>query len=388
MTANQRKLLDRSRSLFRLKKWWFDVFPDLQLPIPRIDDCPMLLGIMQHASGQRGEFPPFEYQCQVLQRCDVLSKTNTRSTLENVLETLRVFKDEWHRHQQFLLPFDVSRSTGLCPDVVIEISKYLSLIDTINAFSISILPVLRQAHSKVHLNNPSYRLLQMIPHYLDPRQISSVYIIDDIHRPTHHLSAFQIFDQLVSMTIFSQRREPMIGRLLPYFPAVRRLCLWFITQFDWILAKDLRDLSSHRITHLHIRCTGVLSDDFATRNQEGGYPKNITITSLIFDLTSNQVNRDKAYFFRRTPAVVSFNLPMSFIASLTNIRRVRLIFNRNQLQTFLQVNQWQQLIHECLCLNRVIIQLANSVEFTQDALRIERTLRLSRPGMIFRIINA
>ena len=194
---------------------------------------------MQHASGQRRDFSPFEYHCQVLQRCDLLPRTKTRSTLENVLETLRVFKEEWHRHQQFLVPFDVSRSTGLCPDVLAVISEYLFLNDAINAFSISILPVLHQSHSKVHLNNPSYRLLEMIPEHLDPRQISSVRIIDNIDRPTHHLSAFQIFDRLVSVIVFSQTGQQTIGRLLPYLPAVHRLCVWFVTEFDWTLFKDL-----------------------------------------------------------------------------------------------------------------------------------------------------
>ena len=345
----------------------------------------MLVGIMPHASGQQGEFSPFEYQCQVLQRGGLLFNTNTRSTLENVLETLRVFKEEWHRHQQFLLPFDVSRPTGLCPDVVIEISKYLSLIDTINAFSISILPVLRQAHSKVHLNNPSYRLLQMIPHYLDPRQISSVYIIDDIHRPTHHLSAFQIFDQLVSMTVFSQRREPMIGRLLSYFPAVRRLCLWFITQFDWILAKDLRDLSSHPITHLHIRCTGVYFDILWTGNTRDVHSKNTTITSFTFDGEYDPWHRNRSQRHLRPERSNYFKPVIRFIRSLVNIQRVRFITSEYRVNQLLQVNEWREVISECVRLDRVIIQLVNDEGYTREAHNIEQELRRIRPGIIFRI---
>jgi hypothetical protein len=77
--------------------------------------------------------------------------------------------------------------TGLCPDVQIEISKYLTLDDTINAFSISILPYLRQAHTKVHLVDAPNPFLQIIAEHLDRNQISSVRIRVNPWRPYHFL---------------------------------------------------------------------------------------------------------------------------------------------------------------------------------------------------------
>jgi thiamine kinase-like enzyme len=126
----------------RLKKWWCDIFPALKLPDLQAEDCPGLIEIMLRARRVKPGCFQSEYQCQVLQRCDLLPQAKTRSTLEKVVETLRTFRQEWQYHQHFLVPFDFVRSTGLCPDVVIEITKYLSLVDTINAFSIVILPLL------------------------------------------------------------------------------------------------------------------------------------------------------------------------------------------------------------------------------------------------------
>jgi hypothetical protein len=345
----------------------------------------MLIGIMQHASGERGEFSPFEYQCQLLQRCDVLPKINTRSTLENVLETLRTFKQEWHRHQQFLIPFDFSRSTGLCPDVVIEITKYLSLNETITACSIDILRLLRDAHSKVHLNNPSKRFLQIIPEHLDTRQIVSLHITDDIDSPACDFLALQMFDQVVSVTVLSQRAKQTIGRLLPHFPRVRRLSLWFGDEFDSVLLEDLRGLSFYSITRLHIRCPGVSSSWLWSEYDRGDHSKNKTITSFILDSTYYQVNWNKRYSSFGSPPLLFFKLPMPFIKSLSNVRRIRLVVNRDQLEMCLLVDQWQQLISECPQLERVIIQSPDSEKFTQTTLNIEQTLRLSRPEMIFRI---
>ena len=127
----------------------------------------MLIGVMRLAPREETGFSSFEYRYQVLQLCDRLPETGQRSTVENVLETLIAFRKEWHRHQSFLVPFDVCQSTGLCSDVVVEICEYLLLDESINAFTTSILPLLRDGYSKVHLNNPSKRFVEMIPRHLD-----------------------------------------------------------------------------------------------------------------------------------------------------------------------------------------------------------------------------
>ena len=207
----------------RLKIWWCEVFPASQLPDMPIDDYPMLIGVMEHATGDQGDFFPFGHQCQVLQRCDLLPQSGQRSSLALVLKALMTFKERWHLSRQFLLPFDIGQSTGLCPDVLVEIAKYLSLNDAIHAFSISILSVLRQAHSKIHLNDPSRQFLEIIPDQLDSRQVASVRMSGDLQRSERDLSAFQIFDQLSNLTVVSERGTHTLSQLLRYLPSIRRL---------------------------------------------------------------------------------------------------------------------------------------------------------------------
>ena len=346
----------------------------------------MLIGIIQHAPKQRGDFSPGEYQYEILERRDLLPKTNTISTHKSVLETLRTFEQEWHRHQQFLVPFDVCQSTGLCMDVVIEISKYLSLTDTLNAFSLSVLPLLRETHSKVHLNNPSKRLLQTITGHLDARQIVSLHISDDIHTPVCDFSALQKFQELVFVTIHSPRWQETIGYLLDDFPRLRRLSLWFDKPLDATLFGNLRGLLSFTITHLRIRCAGVLFDDRRREFREGADSKNKTITSFIFDSTYNQVNQNRTYLYG-SALHSCFEPPMMFISFLSDVQRVRLVIHRDEIKSTFRIGHWETLIRKCRHLNRVSIHLADSEEFTQGALNIEQTLRLSRPEMIFRIKN-
>ena len=79
---------------------------------------------------------------------------------------------------------------------------------------------------------------------------------------------------------------------------------------------------------------------------------------------------------------------MEFIQSLVNVRRVRFIPDRYQIQTFLQFNLWQKLICECLYLDRIMSLLLADGDFAHEAEEIEQYLRYLRPGVIFRIKSA
>ena len=371
----------------RLRKWWCYTFPDLKLPDLQIEHFPMLIGIMLRARREEPNCLQSEYQCQVLQRCDLLLQTNTKSTLEDLLQTLRTFRAEWHRQQQFLVPFDVVRSTGLCPDVLAEISKYLSFDEMIRAFSVNILPALRRARAKVNLVTPSNSLLQMVCRHLDPTQIASLRITDNFQIPRRYLPSFLTFTQLTSVTAVSKRGTHAIDYLRRYLPNLRRLALWFNDETEWHLFRGLRDLSSPPITHLQIHCPG--NHFISLRNEyqaQKHYAKNTTITSFMFDTEYYPVHRGG--FHRHNHSSQLVNSALDFIGSLTNVRRVRFVTNRSKIQTFLQLNEWQWLIGDCACLERVIIQLVDGGDFTREAKNIEQELCHLRPTIVFRIKSA
>jgi hypothetical protein len=156
----------------------------------------MLIGIMHYTWEPRATSSPFKYHSRVFQRGSLMRNTDLRSMLDNLLDTLRAFRQEWQDYRQSLVPFDFSASTGFCPDVLVEISEYLWLNDAINAFSLSILPLLHQSHCKVHLHNPSDRSLEVILRYLDPRQITSLHMTAELFKSERYSSTLRIFDQL------------------------------------------------------------------------------------------------------------------------------------------------------------------------------------------------
>ena len=347
----------------------------------------MLIGIMRRAPREETEFSLFKYQFQVLQHCDLLVQTGQRATLENVLKTLNGFREEWHRNQQFLVPFDVSRSNFLCPDVLLEIVKYLSWPDAINAFSIGVLPLLRDTHTKIQLNDPSHRFLQMIQQHFDPSRIVSLRVTDNFRAPEGDFSLLRTFDQLASLTVVSKREIYMIIRLIRYLPHVRFISLSFDEPINWDYFGELiQHLRNDSTTCLELRCAGMLCGHSHVADWMKLYMQNTSITSFVFysghhSLCSRTHRRqnDQCCFFEST---------VKFIQSMVNVQRVRFITVRSQIKMFLQVQLWQQLIIKCVHLDRVIIKMLNDGDYTRETASIEQNLRRLRPRMIFQIETA
>ena len=338
---------------------------------------------MRLAPREETGFSSSEYRYQVLQLCGQVPWTSQRSTLENVLETLIAFRKEWYHHQPFPIPFDVCQSTGLCPDVVLKICEYLLLNESINAFTPSILPLLRDGHSKVHLKHPSKRFVEMLSQNLDPRQVTSLRIADDPRRLRSDLSAFRIFDQLISLTILSDPTACALFGRQNHLPKDYLDDLLLERNLYSYSLSILRQLSSYPITHLHIRCTDDCYDYFWPEDLQRRLVKNSTITSFTFDAECYPLAKSSHHCFVDSTNYIDSAL--SFVELLVNVRRVRLIVNRYCLEEILEARRWRRLMGECIHLNRVIVQLKDYGDLKQEATSIERELRQFRPGMIFRI---
>ena len=303
-----------------------------------MDDCPTLIGIRQHGSKERNHFSPFEHHTLVLSRCDLWLQTNNTSTVNTVLQKLSAFRQNWQRNYQFLFPFDFNQSTGMLPDILIEIKKYLSLNEAINAFSISILSLLRQTHSKIHLNNPSEQFLKMIHRYVDRRQIASLHITDGLLELEHRCLVWAsiMLDHPINLTVVIRREAGNVRHLLSILPKAHRLSLWFEGTISSFLLKKIQQPGRYPITWLYIRCADVPSER-PWRETGDDYPKNTTITSFILDSAYFPTHLDKHNYQRnRRQRHTDFaKLVMKSIGSLINIQRVRLITRQSEIEYFL-----------------------------------------------------
>ena len=82
---------------------WNNSFPDSDFVDLRVEESPMLIGVMQHSPREKRRFSPFDYETRVLLRHDPLEMTGPGLTLEEVLRMLHAFSEEWYRNEELLV---------------------------------------------------------------------------------------------------------------------------------------------------------------------------------------------------------------------------------------------------------------------------------------------
>jgi hypothetical protein len=249
-------------------------------------------------------------------------------------------------------------------------------------FSISIVALLRQTNTKIHLVDPSFRLLQIIPGYLDRRQISSVRLSGTFAPTRHDSPPFGPFDQLISLTLFNCQWQHEIGQFTEYFPHLQAVCLWSDHAFNFDQLSRIVSMSFRRITRLKIRCEGVRCDHYMGQPSEDPNRLNTTVKTFIFDSGHSPLSSKRRCPFYRSCGLRSI---AAFTQSLVNVRRVRLVTSRHQIDEFLGIAAWRQLIAKCVHLDQVTIQLLDEGHFMQKTVKIQRELRRIRPELTFRI---
>ncbi|CAF1367221.1 unnamed protein product, partial [Rotaria sordida] len=121
-----------------LIKIWNKIFPSQTSIDFSLEQCPMLIGIMRESLYKKDSSSTSEYEFTVLFKNETLTSTEETFSLKSILNELSIFKEECDDNEQ-ALSFDLIQKTNLSWEVIIEICKYLSLNDAINAFSSNIL---------------------------------------------------------------------------------------------------------------------------------------------------------------------------------------------------------------------------------------------------------
>ncbi|CAF1271438.1 unnamed protein product [Adineta steineri] len=113
---------------------WKEMFSSpFNLTFP-FNQYPMIIGIMKLFEENKGDLVTPQYEFIPLLNGDILTRTQAKISREGFLKELVLFQQEYVANEQ-ALACDFITKTGLCWDVILEISQYLSLNDAINSYS-------------------------------------------------------------------------------------------------------------------------------------------------------------------------------------------------------------------------------------------------------------
>ncbi|CAF1089429.1 unnamed protein product [Adineta steineri] len=353
----------------KLIQVWKEIFSDQLLNIHDTEQCPMLIGIMRRSAKDKYWALKSEYQFKVLLKGDTLMCIQQKSNRERVLNEMAIFKEECDRNEQNR-SFDFVGKTGLPGELMLEIVKYLSLNDAINAFSDSILISFKNYNTKLQICEPSKEFIDLIRQKINLQQIVSLRVKSVPIWPDFEISYLSVFTNVISLTLLNPWNIDQIKTYTILFPKLNCLSLWYDDEVNFNTLSDILQQSfCQQIRRFEIHCAATSCSHF----QCPPYVKNLNVRYFLFYFghysllsTAQCTEQNKSCFLLGI---------IDFIKSMTNVRYVRLITNKHNLDEVSDYNQWKTLLDVCPNLKRITIEsIIPGEQLVKKAIEIYRTL--------------
>ncbi|CAF1229144.1 unnamed protein product [Adineta steineri] len=353
----------------KLIQMWKKIFSNPLLNIHDTEQCPMLIGIMRRSAKDKYWASKSEYQFKVLLKGDTLMCTQQKSNRERLLNELAIFKEECDRNEQNR-SFDFVGKTGLPGELMLEIVKYLSLNDAINAFSESILISLLKYNTKLQICEPSKEFIDLIRRKINLQQIVSLRVKSVSMWPDFEISYLSVFTNVVSLTLLNPRNIDQIKTYTILFPKLNCLSLWYDGEVNfYTLNHILQQSFCQKIRRFEIHCAITPCSHF----QCPPYVKNLNVRCFLFYLGHYSL-RSMTQCTTQYKSCFLLGI-INFIKSMTNVRYVGLITNKYHLDKVSDCNQWKTLLDACPDLKKITIEnIIPGEQLVTKAIEIYRTL--------------
>ncbi|CAF3881917.1 unnamed protein product [Adineta steineri] len=337
----------------KLIQIWEKLLPAGPLENYSLEQYPLLIGIMRKSSKESPWLSSSEYEWKSLLTRDRLTRTQEAVTRETLKQELETFNKECHDHEE-TLSFDFSARSGLCSKVMLEIVQYLSLNDIVNAFSSSILPLLYENETKVHISQTNTTFFNMVLWKIRPEQIVSLRLNPSLLFPEIPSFMLHSFSNLISLTLVNPMHAGEINKYAFYFPKLICLSLYYDNEADFLEIRSILSQIREPIKRFEIHCAGAFCTHY---NGYELYQSSlqdwnveyflIEIGPLLLPSMSQCIQGCKSCFLATT---------LKFMNTMINIRHVRLITDKCNLDQFLDWNEWKTSTSNCKKLKTITVE--------------------------------
>ena len=313
-----------------------------------------------------------EYQFKSLLKGDVLTRTQDKSNREAVLNELAIFKEECDDNEQALVTyffnvylkylylnlfqsFDFIDNTGFCWEIILEITKYLSLKEAITAFSGNILPMLQKYKTKIHISDPPDAFIKMVCRKINLEQIVSLQLNTIQSYYTTELCPLNLFNNVTTLILLNLHNMTQISEYTTHFPMLNCLSLWYDSEINFHLSISMLQNMRSSMKRFEIHCSASVCSHYFTNHFYSGPRRNMPIEYFLLDVAQHPfLPVDRCYRQHNTCLLMTI---IDFMKYMQNIRYVRLITNKYNLHRLLGVNEWQSLALDCNQLKKMTLQV-------------------------------
>ena len=258
--------------------------------------------------------------------------------------------------------------------MVLEVAKYLSLNDAINAFSDNILSSLREHNTRVQISDPSKGFLNMILRTMNVEQIVSLHINAFQFYEDIRLSSFSTLTNVISLTLFNPLALNEIIKYALYFDKLSCLSVWYDHKASFDDLTQILHKMHGPIRRFEIHCTGICCPHYLGQSKQV-YLQNLTVKYFLFDIGHSLVPFLEHWVTECKPCLLLAII--DFIESTHNIQYVRLITSIYNVDEVLQSNQWKDLMDACSKLKNVTIEMVHSTVFGERL--VHKVMEINKP---------
>ncbi|CAF3366534.1 unnamed protein product [Rotaria sp. Silwood2] len=358
-----------------LNNMWRDVF-SCEFPYSRnVKEYPILIGIMRFYQEKKNDLFISAYQFKKLLQGYIL-RTENIYTEKILIDKLALFKAESDENERSL-SFDFICKSGLCWNVIFEILEYLTLNDAISLFSANILPILRKYNRKIEVYLSSDTFIETILPKLKYEQIVSLRLNRNFDPIQSTSNSLRVFFGVTSLHLYNFYDIKLMFRFKRHFRKLIRISFWYDDQVCLhCLSCMLMDLP-RSVKQLEIHSGILLCNDFHKISRYLQSSISNSIEYILIDIKrSSSCSIDDTFQFDQS---FSFIEIADFFQNISNIRHIHLIINKQNINHFLNLDQWKILRQNCTMLNKITLNIIGNIledeEFTQTLLKIQTELQ-------------
>ena len=251
-----------------------------------------------------------------------------------------------------------------------------------------IVSLLWQCNRKLPVIKPSEQFIRAISRSNEQRKMISLRLEASRFKQMMESASFWTFASVRSLMITDLQEMKQIPKIVDNFSALTFLSLRCDGRVDFQEICRIFNFIPNSVKRLDIHCDGITCSHYRFDHLLCKI-KDFNITVESFVLKVNQISRSLVNHCAQVHSRCVLRTITDFIRIMSNIQYVRIVANKSNLESLLDVDQWTSLLDMCLKLQKISLQgMKNTLpdaQFDQTIEEIATSMHNVRQSIDFEI---
>jgi hypothetical protein len=228
----------------------------------------------------------------------------------------------------------------------------------------------------------------MILRTIKPEQIVSLRLNTILYSLTSELASLAGLTNVISLSLLNFHCTYLINKYEEYFPELFRLSLWYDNEVNFNILTTILKHILRPIKRLEIHCSGAICTHCHWDPLNTRYANNFTVEYFLIDIGHFPLPSTRECYENHKSCFLITTIDL--MKKMPNIRHVRVITNKYNLEELLDANEWKSLKNICFKLKTITLEVLGSMiekeELLQKAMEIQKIFQDDQQTIKFKIV--